>query len=428
MNFKLAYRNIYRNFRRSLSTGLAVCVGFVGLNLLGAYLYRTKKAIDMVSIYTAQRGHFLVFKKEGYKQFEVNPKKFIFSSSEFEALKSNVATLNSQIEFTGQQIHSTGLITLNEKSHPVIIYGVDPEAFHKSFSHPEMYNWASDWVLDIQKKSPDLFIKNPEGISLTPVIVDILNGSNQNVDQQLLQIASRNIDGDLNAIDSYLVGRHTTGLQLMEDTVAIMPVKKVQELLSTDGILSLSIFLNQDVSWGEFEKNLSESLKKLPFETEIHRFDSPVVNPFHQGTMGFLYVMGFFFVFLVGTAVSLTLINSLTMGIIERTREIGTLRAIGFRKTQIQELFILETAILCTVSMFVGALISYIISILVNSADIMFYPPAASQPIQFMLRWNIWIAISVFGFLFIVGYISSYFVTQKKTNSSLIALLQDLEG
>lgn len=428
MNFKLAYRNIYRNFRRSLSTGLAVCVGFVGLNLLGAYLYRTKKAIDMVSIYTAQRGHFLVFKKDGYKQFEVTPKKYIFSASEFKDLKENVSSLNAQIEFTGQQIHSTGLLTLNDKSHPVVIYGVDPEAFYKSFSHSEMYNWASDWVLDSQKKSPDLFIKNPEGISLTPVIVDILNGSNQNVDHQLLQIASRNIDGDLNAIDSYLVGRHTTGLQLMEDTVAIMPVQKVQELLSTDGFLSLSLFLNQDVSWDRFEKNLSDSLKKLPFETEIHRFDSPIVNPFHRGTMGFLYVMGCFFVFLVGTAVSLTLINSLTMGIIERTREIGTLRAIGFRKSQIRNLFILETVLLCSASMLIGAFLSYLISVLVNSAHIMFYPPAASQPIQFMLRWNIWIAISVYCFLFIVGFVSSYFVTQKKTNSSLIALLQDLEG
>ena len=64
MIWKFAYRNLLRNKRRSLSTGVAITVGFVGLNLLGAYIYRSKMALDTTSVYSAQKGHVSIYKKD----------------------------------------------------------------------------------------------------------------------------------------------------------------------------------------------------------------------------------------------------------------------------------------------------------------------------------------------------------------------------
>ncbi len=425
MFWKFAFKNLFRNLRRSVSTGLAICIGFVGLNLLGAYIYRTKKAIDMVSIYSAQRGHFLIFKKDGFNQYDINPKKYVFSKAEQQQVNSILDHLSPNIEFVGRQLQTTGLLSYQEKSHPVIIYGVDPIALAKSFSHPDMLDWASDWVLPSQKNNPKLFQENPELISLTPMIENLLKIKRPLFASDSLQVAARSLDGDLNAVNTDLGGLHTTGLQFMEDTIVLISLAKMQELLATESILSFSVFLKNTISPSYFEILLKKILPSLPFETEIYKFDNQEINPFHKGTMGFLYVMTSFFVLLIGTAVSLTLINSLTMGIIERTRELGTLRALGFEKKNILNLFLKETFLLCFISMSIGVLISYLISKIVNSSQIMFFPPAASQPMQFILRWNLWIALTVFVFLMTVALISSLIVTQKKLNKKIVSLIHD---
>ncbi len=367
MFWKFAFKNLFRNLRRSVSTGLAICIGFVGLNLLGAYIYRTKKAIDMVSIYSAQRGHFLIFKKNGFERYDIDPRKYVLNIEDQSQVNLILKELGDDIEFVGQQLQTTGLLSYQEKSHPVIIYGVDPIAFTKSFSHPDMLDWASDWILPTQKDNPKLFEANPEIISLTPMIENLLKIKRPLSADASLQVAARTFDADLNAVNADLGGLHTTGLQFMEDTIVLMSLKKIQELLATESILSFSVFLKNTASVSNFESDLKKKLASLPFETDIHKFDDEVVNPFHKGTMGFLYVMSSFFIFLIGTAVSLTLINSLTMGIIERTRELGTLRALGFQKNNILDLFLKETFLLCFISMSFGVLISFLISKIVNN-------------------------------------------------------------
>jgi hypothetical protein len=77
MLLKMAYLNLFRNLRRSLSTALAICVGYVGLNLLGSYVYRVKRALDATSVYSAQHGHVKVYKKESLVNFSLNSKKYI---------------------------------------------------------------------------------------------------------------------------------------------------------------------------------------------------------------------------------------------------------------------------------------------------------------------------------------------------------------
>lgn len=428
MQWKFALRNLLRNKRRSLSTGLAICVGFVGLNLLGAYIYRTKKVVDLISIYSAQRGHFLIFKKDGFEKFDIKPKKYLINHDEQTQILNVLTGFKNDIEFIGHQLHTSGLISNLDRSHPAIILGVDPEAFYRSFTNADMLALASDWILPSQRENPQMFIQNPELISLTPIIEDILKIKKPLQAGDNVQVAGRTIDGDLNAVNVDLGAQHTTGLQFLEDTIVMMPIQKVQELFGSDGIESFSIFLKPEVSLKKFSNSLKQSLSQLSFATDVHRFDSSLVNPFHQGTMGFLYVMGGFFVFLIGTAVSLTLINSLTMGIIERTREIGTLRSIGFQKNDVIGLFVKENIILSVLSMLVGIIVSYVIALIINAAHIMFFPPGANQKIQFVLMWNIAISGSVFLFLFFVAVLSSWLVSKTKLNSKLISLLNDSGG
>ena len=425
MLLKLAYLNLFRNKRRTLSTALAICIGFIGLNLLGAYIFRVKKALDTTSVYSALHGHIKLFKRDSLVQFSLQPKKFIFEKPELDQVESLLAEFESDIDYVGKNINGSGLLSNGTMSHPVLFLSFEPEVYARSLLQPDVMNWGRDWVLPSQFKNVEIFRNNNEVMSVTPRIADIMSLKYPLNTNESLQLAGRSLDGDLNAVNLELGAEHTTGMQFLEDTLVLVPLKKVQELLGTEGAESLSIYLKPKTELRSFKKHLDSRLDRLAFMTDSYFYYDEKINSVYLGTIGFLVVMGSFFVFLIGTAVSLSIVNSLTMGIIERTREIGTLFAVGFKRRDVTRLFILENVLLCLFSICVGILFSFLIASLVNSLDIRFTPPSVSGKIQFRLVWNFTIALWVSIFTLVLTAVSSAVVMRNKSKIKLIDLLGD---
>jgi len=423
--WEFAFKNLFRNKRRTLSTATAICVGFVGLNLLGAYIYRSKKALDATSVYSAQRGHISIYKKNAVEQYQVKPRQYVLTKKDIEEIQIVLKQYGDSVDYTSTKLSATALISNGTKSYPVVVYGFEPESYKKSLQQKDLLLWAKDWVIPSQLENLDIFIQNPETISLTQRIGEVMALDYPFKSSEYLQLAGKNLDGDLNAINVLLGAEHTTGLQFLEDTVVLLPIQKVQELLSTDSVESFSIYLKTFSDTNDVIQKLRQHFDKMKLNYDVFRFDDVAINSMHQGTMGFLYVMGGFFVFLICTAVSLTIINSLTMGIIERTREIGTLRAVGFKVQQVIELFTKESILLAALSMLVGVILSFMICEIVNKLEIKFFPPGASQKILFILNWNVGIAASVFVLLMLVTWLSSYLVIKNKMKVKLISLIND---
>ncbi len=425
MFLKFAYLNLFRNKRRTLSTGLAICIGFVGLNLLGAYIFRVKKALDTTSVYSALNGHVKVYKKDSLDQFSLQPQKFIFHPDEAGKVEKVLETLKEHIDYVGKNLNGTGLLSNGTVSHPVMFSSFEPEVYARSMSQPEINLWAKDWVLPSQFESVKVFEKNNEVVSITPKIADIMSVRYPLAQNESLQLAGRTLDGDLNAVNVDLGAEHTTGMQFLEDTLILVPFKKVQELFGTEGNESFSIYLNKNVDIKTFKNLLDRRLFDAGIEADTYLYYDEKINSVYLGTMGFLYVMGAFFVFLIGTAVSLTIVNSLTMGIIERTREIGTLLAVGFQRRQVSRLFIIENLLVGLASIAVGIVLSYLIAGFVNNLNIRFMPPGVSGKIQFRLVWNVVIAASVGIFVLILTFGASLVVMKTKEKAKLIDLIND---
>jgi putative ABC transport system permease protein len=425
MFLKLAYLNLFRNKRRTVSTGLAICIGFVGLNLLGAYIYRVKKALDTTSVYSALNGHVKVYKRDSLINFSLQPQKYIFQGEELAKVNQVFASFPDKIEYIGRNLNGTGLLSNGKISQPVMFTSFEPEIYAKSLLRPEIKLWANDWILPSQFESVKVFEKNNEVISITPKIAGIMAVKYPLGQNESLQLAGRTLDGDLNAVNVDLGAEHTTGMQFLEDTLILVPFKKVQELFSTEGIESFSIYLKNGVKLSEFKKNLDERLADAGLETDSYFYYDEKINSVYLGTMGFLYVMGGFFVFLIGTAVSLTIINSLTMGIIERTREIGTLLAVGFRRRQVSYLFVLENILVCLFAILAGFVLSFLIATAVNGLNIRFNPPGVSGKIQFKLIWNLFIAAGISVFVILLTFCSSLFVMKSREKTKLIDLIND---
>jgi putative ABC transport system permease protein len=425
MFLKLAYLNLFRNKRRTLSTGLAICVGFVGLNLLGAYIYRVKKSLDNTSIYSAMHGHVKIFKKDSLVHFSLKPKKFVIEKSEIEQIEKILADSKYGVEYIGHNLNGSGLLSNGVKSHPVLFFSFEPDIYARSLLQPELSEWAKDWILPSQLENIEIFRKSEDVMSVTPKIANIMNLKYPLNSNEAVQMAARSFDGDLNAVNLDLGAEHTSGVELLEDSLVLIPYKKAQELLGTDGAESMSVYLKPGEDMYKFKEQLNEVLKTISPNFETFFYFDEKINAVYIGTLGFLMAMGGFIIFLIGTAVSLTIVNSLAMGIIERTKEIGTLRAVGFKAKDISQIFIAENLVLCAIAVLVGVVLSTAISSVVNSLNIRFTPPGVAGSVQFRLVLNFFIVMTVTIFVFLLTWISAAIVMKRKSKTKLIDLLND---
>ncbi len=84
-------------------------------------------------------------------------------------------------------------------------------------------------------------------------------------------------------------------------------------------------------------------------------------------------------VIILAVVVFLIVMNTMTVSVMERTGEIGTMRAIGSEKKFIQKLFFTESLLLTFVSSIIGAVCAFLITLILNNIGISFSNSMAKQ-------------------------------------------------
>jgi putative ABC transport system permease protein len=83
--------------------------------------------------------------------------------------------------------------------------------------------------------------------------------------------------------------------------------------------------------------------------------------------------------------VVLSVLNAMTLSVLERTREMGTLRALGFTRGQIVGLFLREAVLLSLLAVGLGLFVGLAGAAGVNAAGIRFSPPGVTGTVQLLL-------------------------------------------
>jgi putative ABC transport system permease protein len=109
---------------------------------------------------------------------------------------------------------------------------------------------------------------------------------------------------------------------------------------------------------------------------EVHR----VFNRQVQGFLGFVWVL----LSLVFVVASLGIVNTLTMNVLEQTRELGVLRAIGLRRVQVGKLVVSQALALGVISLIPGVAGGVGLAYLINVVTY----PLVGQPVPFRLDWS----------------------------------------
>ncbi|HUP59611.1 MAG TPA: FtsX-like permease family protein [Thermoanaerobaculia bacterium] len=346
MLIKLALRNIFRNRRRSAITLAVIVFGAVGIILFGGY-----KAVTFAGLResTIRRiGHVQVFGAGSAKAESQKPLEYGLENAA--ALRQTIER-DPRVRTTAAQITLMGLISNGDKSETYLATAVEPAKDremrgHRLISGTELPDGELDAVLLGRGLATSMNVKPGDYVTLLTTTVT----------------------GSLNAMDARVAGTIATGVKEYDDRAVKMPIDGAQQLLQTHKIEKLLVFLNKTEDTAAVDETLR---KNAAIETKSW---SQLASFYHQVVLLYNGIFGFLGLIVFGTVV-FSVANTIVMSIFERTREIGTLLAIGTTRGRVWRMFFLEGLLIGVIGGIIGIVAGVSLAQLINSGNVMLPPP-----------------------------------------------------
>jgi putative ABC transport system permease protein len=160
----------------------------------------------------------------------------------------------------------------------------------------------------------------------------------------------------------------------LNDRYLAAGIAHVSRLLETSNtVTKLVIFLKKRVDEDRAAQEVERALVSAGFPVAVRKWEDLAV---FYGQVKLLYIGIFGF---VGAVLVVIVILSaaivMTMAATERTREIGTLRAIGTRPAVVQKMFLAEGAVLALAGCIAGALLALLVRAALNASGLILPPP-----------------------------------------------------
>lgn len=145
----------------------------------------------------------------------------------------------------------------------------------------------------------------------------------------------------------------------VNEEVVIWSLKQAQELLGYQNeITNIYIKLKEGVDHEEFKKELLEKLRRnFTVKTNYEKHEM-IYKTSQSERLMVLIIMVFVFVF-----AAINLIASLTIQYIEKQKDVISLMAIGLKKSDIQQVFIINGMLICLAGLVLGLIIGYSVCI-----------------------------------------------------------------
>ncbi len=365
--------------------------------------------MQTTAAYHNRKGQISVYKKEGYLRHLSDQKKYSLSKNDQTEI-AKIANEIGGIEMVGNYLVIPGLLANGCTSVPVIITGIDMVVESGVYNHKRVFYWTYDLLSERNGVSLDQVPANKfTPIMTTPtvaeqlgkgpdlnaasvakkvlVVPDCLNKDHIALLKQdpQMQLLLRDGLGDVSVIDVSQIGRYRTGTLFLDDVSVAIPLSSLQQGLGTETATYVAIYLKDIESREETLAAFNKIFiaKNLPFQALSAT--GKELNMLYDGIMKWFWAVEIFVYLLLGFIILITIFNFLTMSILERRSEIGTLRAMGFRPWLVARIFQIESFLLSLTGVLVGGILAHVTMLIINSMEIPYRPPGVPGVIHFIL-------------------------------------------
>jgi putative ABC transport system permease protein len=417
----LALRNLLRNRRRSITTLLAMIVGAVSILLFGGYVRNI--------VYGLQTGYV---RNGGHLQLQ-NRDFFLFGSGDPTAY--GIANYQHVIDVVKTDPVLAPMLTA---ATPLIEFGGIAGNFDAGVSRTVvaigeliddqnvMQTWNDYHLAGVAKplaltgSSPDAAVIGG-GVARVLHLCDALkvahcpappapaaaSGEAMPHDVALLaqedapaakvaaagppgiELLAATAAGAPNVARLKVVKAEPQGDKNFDDIFIALHLKQAQRLLygsAAPEVTAIQLQLRHTSQIPQATQRLQQLLATSLAGQPLTVYDFRTLNPYYGQTIGLFNAIFGFISILIGAIVLFTVGNTMSAAVVERTVEIGTLRAMGLRRLGLRRLFIGEGLLLGAIGAGTGVLIAILIAAIINHSGLTWTPPGRLEPVSLNIR------------------------------------------
>lgn len=421
MNFlaKVVFRNILRNRRRSLMTGSAIAAGAMALLLFGGYIRYIFAGLETGAVQDS--GHLTVYKR-GYFEFGAgNPAAYgIDNYQDLMKLIGNDQVLKPMINVLTPTQSLMGIAGnfsgRNDASKTFMGVGLipsdrdrmrlwdehhtrSPQAPDRRMSDTDesrgLIGFGMARLLGLcgalsLKDCPSQPADAAKADSLkSPVNADLVGLAQRDSDTRAhyagmpeIQLLAATAQGAPNVVGMSVAGVERQGVRELDDNLILMNLGLAQELVYGRGphdVTAVVLQLHRTEDLPVARARLLQLFKNHNLNLEVRDFGE--LNPFYGQVVRMFSGIFLFISMVMGMIVLFAVVNTMTMNVMERTNEIGTIRAMGVRKSGIRLQFTLEGFLIGAIGAAIGAALAVTVAALVNGAALTWIPPGNANPV-----------------------------------------------
>ncbi|WP_394138605.1 ABC transporter permease [Vibrio chagasii] len=409
---RLAWLNLLRNGRRSLLSVLIIAIAVFALTSAGGYGLYTYESLREST--ARDTGHLTLSTPGYFEQDEDMP-----LSNGLDSVQALTKSIIGDSDVRGVQprVYFSGLVSNGSKSTIFMGTGVNEREF--DMKGP---------FLDVRSGQTLSDVKSPRYDSQEPQVMlgtDLARNLKVDVGDWVTLLATTS-DGALNAFDFRVQGIYSTGVPELDKRQLYVHITTAQELLASDKVSTLSVFL--------FETNKTSTIQQriqLALDKQASQQGSGIeITPWQDRAFFYTKVKDLYdrIFGIMGAVMALvvfvSLFNTMTMSVTERTREIGTLSALGSYPSEIVAGFLKEAGLLALIGSAIGALVSGLVSVLLLVVDVQM-PPPPGRTEGYPL--NIYFSLELVGYatlgVLTICLLAAYFSARKGVNKPITEAL-----
>lgn len=404
MWLSLALHNIVANRRRSLLALAAIAAAAAAMMLFADYVNAIRVGLRYTTIHDGL-GHLRVAAHGGFDAYEEKQLQYGMTPAQYATLKK---ALNAEpsVRRIVPNLSFQGLVSNGPRTLAFSGSGVDPALESAAFS-------ASHDIVkggQLNASAPD------DGVVLGTELAQSLGVE----PGQSVTLLTSTVSGAINAADVQIVGIESTGSPERDLHLLRAKLSMVQTLLATDRVSSVMLLLDDQADVGAVQAHLAATLPQLELRNWLQ------LAPYYTQVLGLyenlFHIFGLFI--LVVSLLGLTTI--ILTSVLERSREIGVMRALGISIWHVRRSFVLEGLALCVIGIAVGMLVAGL-GMGINALHIMMPPPPGQTegyPLRVLWDWSATISIAMLVLLLGIAaaWGASGRVTQLKVIDALGAL------
>lgn len=424
MTLNLALRNLLRNRRRSFATLLAMAIGSTSILLFGGF--STNVNYELHTRHVQKGGHLQIQHRDFYLYGSGNPTaygitdytKIMAAIQNDEVLRTMVVVATPSLQFGGIAGNYAASV-----SRTIIGSGFIAEDINRMRLWNDFDLRTKSPMSDLEGSAPDsavvgtgvarvlqlcgaLKIANcpkpeipqkadgnalPDDIAQLSQLEAPASLSIPTAEQRRVEVLVVNSRGAPNVTSLQVIRAEDQGVKELDEVSMIMHLAQLQKLVygkSTPKATSIMLQLRHSSQIPAARARLAPILSKFSGSQPLAVLDFRDLNPFFVQTMlMFDTIFGFVFL-LIGGIVLFTVSNTMNTTVVERTVEIGTLRAIGLRRGGILKLFVIEGALLGLCGALLGVALALGLALVINQIGMPWLPPGNVEFVPFTV--NVW--------------------------------------